>query len=228
MRPSRREVFRAARRGRGRTRAALRGRARPNTGSGIWAIQLAKRGWQVTGVDLVEKALAASGRPGQGGGGGCRYARTRRRYGARVRAGIGSDFRLLLDTGTFHGLKDHQREGDGPGSGLGRCTRMQPFSCSRGRDDGRPLIRGVDQSEIEEAFPGWTVTNVGASHFQAPKPIEVLLSPTNTGIDFVARGESRERGPGVLRYPTPAAHDGSRQTRPGRHAETRARSARQH
>jgi len=28
------------------------------TGSGIWAIQLAKRGWQVTGVDLVEKALA--------------------------------------------------------------------------------------------------------------------------------------------------------------------------
>jgi len=27
------------------------------TGSGIWAIQLAKRGWQVTGIDLVEKAL---------------------------------------------------------------------------------------------------------------------------------------------------------------------------
>jgi SAM-dependent methyltransferase len=27
------------------------------TGSGIWAVQLAKRGWQVTGVELVEKAL---------------------------------------------------------------------------------------------------------------------------------------------------------------------------
>jgi 2-polyprenyl-3-methyl-5-hydroxy-6-metoxy-1,4-benzoquinol methylase len=27
------------------------------TGSGIWAIQLAKRGWQVTAVDLVDKAL---------------------------------------------------------------------------------------------------------------------------------------------------------------------------
>ena len=27
------------------------------TGSGIWGIELAKRGWQVTGVDLVEKAL---------------------------------------------------------------------------------------------------------------------------------------------------------------------------
>ena len=27
------------------------------TGSGIWGVQLAKRGWQVTGVDIVEKAL---------------------------------------------------------------------------------------------------------------------------------------------------------------------------
>lgn len=41
-----------------------RGRQRPygcaldlGTGSGIWGIELAKRGWQVTGVELVEKAL---------------------------------------------------------------------------------------------------------------------------------------------------------------------------
>ena len=27
------------------------------TGSGIWGLELARRGWQVTGVDLVEKAL---------------------------------------------------------------------------------------------------------------------------------------------------------------------------
>ena len=27
------------------------------TGSGVWAIQLARRGWSVTGVDLVERAL---------------------------------------------------------------------------------------------------------------------------------------------------------------------------
>ena len=28
------------------------------TGSGIWGVELAKRGWQVTGIDVVEKALA--------------------------------------------------------------------------------------------------------------------------------------------------------------------------
>ena len=27
------------------------------TGSAVWAVQLARRGWRVTGVDLVEKAL---------------------------------------------------------------------------------------------------------------------------------------------------------------------------
>jgi methylase of polypeptide subunit release factors len=27
------------------------------TGSGIWGVQLSKRGWQVTGVDIVDKAL---------------------------------------------------------------------------------------------------------------------------------------------------------------------------
>ena len=27
------------------------------TGSGIWGVELAKRGWQVTGIDIVDKAL---------------------------------------------------------------------------------------------------------------------------------------------------------------------------
>src|SRR5215213_2039252 len=27
------------------------------TGSGVWGVQLAKRGWQVTGVDMVDRAL---------------------------------------------------------------------------------------------------------------------------------------------------------------------------
>ena len=144
------------------------------TGSGIWAIQLAKRGWQVTGVDLVEKAL--------------------RRADDRVKeaaspfklvhgdvtklssAGIGSGFRLLLDTGTFHGLKDHQREAMGGevDSVAAPDATLLMLAWPRRR---RPLIRGVDRSEIEEAFSGWTVTDVGPSHFQAPKPIEVLLRP---------------------------------------------------
>jgi len=80
-------------------------------GSGVWGVPLAQRGWQVTSVDIVEKAL--------------QRARERvREVGVDVRvvhadvtdlraAGIGSDFRLVLDTGTFHGLTDDQREAMG-------------------------------------------------------------------------------------------------------------------
>ena len=37
------------------------------TGSGVWGVQLAKRGWSVTGVDIVEKALQPRPRAGRRG-----------------------------------------------------------------------------------------------------------------------------------------------------------------
>jgi hypothetical protein len=40
-----------------------------------------------------------------------------------------------------------------------------------------PLPRGATREEIGAAFPGWTVTDVGPSHFSAPKPVELLLTP---------------------------------------------------
>ena len=80
-------------------------------GSGVWGVPLAQRGWQVTSVDIVGKALER--------------ARERvREAGVDVRvmhadvtalrdAGVGTDFRLVLDTGTFHGLSIAQRKAMG-------------------------------------------------------------------------------------------------------------------
>jgi SAM-dependent methyltransferase len=69
-------------------------------GSGIWAVKLAARGWQVTGIDFVRKAL--------------RRARERAREAGidvtlvkgdvtKLRStGVGSGFPLLIDFGLFH------------------------------------------------------------------------------------------------------------------------------
>ena len=77
------------------------------TGSGVWGVTLAARGWDVTGVDVVERAL--------------RRARERAaEHGVELRvlhgdvtalrdAGVGTGFRLLLDTGTFQGIGDRER-----------------------------------------------------------------------------------------------------------------------
>jgi SAM-dependent methyltransferase len=81
-------------------------------GSGFWAVELAARGWQVTGIDDVPKAL--------------RRARERaRRAAVELRlvegdvtalgaTGVGSGFTFLLDFGLFHDeLKDEQRQAMG-------------------------------------------------------------------------------------------------------------------
>lgn len=144
------------------------------TGSGIWAVELARRGWQVTGVDLVEKALRRARDRVANAGVDIQFVQGD--VTALRAAGVGSGFRLVLDTGTFHGLRGDQREAmrrEVSAVAAPDATVLMIAWPKRRR----PLIRGVSRSEIEAAFPGWTVTDVGPSHFQAPKPIELLLRP---------------------------------------------------
>ena len=143
-------------------------------GSGIWAVRLAQRGWQVTGVDFVPKAL--------------RRARERaREAGMEVRliggdvtelttSGVGSGFPFLLDFGLFHDeLTDEQRKAMGrevsavaaPGA------TMLLMAWARGRRG--PLPRGASRGDIEAAFPSWSVIDeeafdvTGASFYRHMK-----------------------------------------------------------
>ncbi len=144
------------------------------TGSGIWGIELAKRGWEVTGVDLVEKALTrARDRVRQAD------VEVRLIHGdvtALSESGVGSGFRLILDTGTFHDFDADQRVAMGKGveavAGADATVLLLAWPKRR-----RPLIRGVSRNEIEAAFPGWMITDVEPSHFSLPKPLELLLRP---------------------------------------------------
>ena len=127
-------------------------------GSGVWGVPLAQRGWQVTSVDIVDKAL--------------QRARERvREAGVDVRvmhgdvtdlrgAGVGSDFRLVLDTGTFHGLADAQCEAMGrevSAVTTSDATVLLDVFAPRRRG---PLPRGASRGDVEAAFPGWKVTDV--------------------------------------------------------------------
>lgn len=144
------------------------------TGSGIWGIELAKRGWEVTGVDLVEKALArARDRVRQAD------VEVRLIHGdvtALSESGVGSGFRLILDTGTFHDFDANQRVAMGKGveAVAGPDATVLLLAWPKRR---RPLIRGVSRDEIKAAFPGWMITDVEPSHFSLPKPLELLLRP---------------------------------------------------
>lgn len=128
------------------------------TGSGVWGVKLAKRGWKVTGVDIVEKALDRARERVEEAGVEMRLV-----HGdvtALRQTDVGSGFRLVLDTGTFHGLTDAQRGAMGREvSAVSADEATVLLDCFAPRRRG-PLPRGANPVEVERAFPGWKVTDV--------------------------------------------------------------------
>ena len=144
------------------------------TGSGLWGVELARRGWQVTGIDFVEKALARAHDRVRRAGVDMRLVQGD--VTALPESGVGKGFRLILDTGTFHDFNAEQRIAMGRGveaiAGSDATLLLLVWPKRR-----RPLIRGVTRDEIETAFPGWAVRDIEPSHFQLPRPLQLLLRP---------------------------------------------------
>jgi SAM-dependent methyltransferase len=127
-------------------------------GSGFWGVALAKRGWQVTGVDIVPKAL--------------RRARGRARKAGvemqlvqgdvtKLRAtGIDSGFPFLLDFGLFHDeLSDEQRRqmGREVSAVAAPGATLLMVAWAPGRRG--PLPRGASRADIQAAYPAWDVVD---------------------------------------------------------------------
>ena len=152
-----------------------RGRALDlGTGSGIWGVELAQRGWEVTGVDLVERALRRARDRVRSAGVTMKLVRGD--VTALSRAGIGDGFRLMLDTGTFHGLQPEAQMAMGREVTAVAAPDATMLLLVWPRRI-RPLIRGADRIEVEAAFPAWEITNVEPSYFSLPKVLEVVLRP---------------------------------------------------
>lgn len=142
------------------------------TGSAVWGVQLAKRGWDVTGIDIVEKALRRARERVDDAGVEMRVA-----HGdvtALQEAHVGSGFRLVLDTGTFHSLTDAQREAMGRGvTAVTAPDATMILDCFAPGRRG-PLPRGASRADLERAFIGWTVTDVEVADSE-PDPMAKLL-----------------------------------------------------
>lgn len=144
------------------------------TGSGIWGIELAKRGWEVTGIDIVDKALdRANERVKQTG---VNMKLVQGDVTALQDADVGTGFRLFLDTGTFHDFDSARQKTMGRGIDAIAAPDATVLLLVWPKRM-RPLIRGATRDEIEGAFPGWEITHIEPSHFQLPKILEMILRP---------------------------------------------------
>ena len=142
------------------------------TGSAVWAVRLARRGWEVSGVEIVEKALDRARQRIE------EEAVEMRLLPGDVTAlresGVGSGFRLLLDTGTFHGLDDAQRDAMGREvTAVAGPDATLILDCFAPRRRG-PLPRGASREDIERAFPDWEITDVEVADTD-PDPIARLF-----------------------------------------------------
>jgi hypothetical protein len=142
------------------------------TGSAVWGVRLARRGWDVTGVDIVEKALGKARLRAEKEGVEIRLVRGD--MTSATGASLGSGFRLLLDTGTFHGLSDPQREAMGREvSAVAAPDATLILDCFAPRWRG-PLPRGAGRTDVERAFPAWEILDVDVADTE-PDPIARLF-----------------------------------------------------
>jgi hypothetical protein len=78
-------------------------------------------------------------------------------------AGVGSGFRLPLDTGTVHGMSTADREAMGRAvSDVAAPDATLILDCFAPRRRGA-LPRGASRTDVERACPGWTITDVAVA-----------------------------------------------------------------
>lgn len=125
-------------------------------GRGAHSVELARRGWEVTGVDVVPRALAAARERAAGAGQQVTFLE------ADVTAlpeSVGRGYDFVLDVGCFHGLTTSQRALLGRGiervTGVG-ATMLALCFAPGGRG---PLPRGAAAADLTAAYRGWSVVD---------------------------------------------------------------------
>jgi SAM-dependent methyltransferase len=124
-------------------------------GSGIWTVRLAQRGWEITGIDVVPKAIRRARERAQAAGVDAQFV-----VGdvtALREAGVGSDFRFVLDFECFNHLNNVQRRAVGREVTAVAAPDATILMLVWAPGRRWPLAPGASRSQIEAAFPGWTV-----------------------------------------------------------------------
>jgi SAM-dependent methyltransferase len=126
-------------------------------GNGTHSVQLASRGWQVTGVDFVGRAVRTAQERAQQAGATVRFVEAD--VTDLQSAGIAGAFTFLLDVGCFHGLADHQRAAMGREvtSVVTADATLLMLAFQPGRRG--PLPRGASAEQVETAFPLWHIVD---------------------------------------------------------------------
>jgi SAM-dependent methyltransferase len=139
-------------------------------GTGAQAVFLAQRGWEVTAVDVIPRALTAARKRAAAAGVDVDFRKGD--VGRLEELGIG-DVALAFDRGCFHGLPENAR--DGYARGLTAVTAPGAVLVMMAFQPPTPagLPDGATREELERRFAdGWKLVDTGAPKERATPRIE--------------------------------------------------------
>jgi SAM-dependent methyltransferase len=147
-------------------------------GAGRNTLYLARRGWEVIGIDLVGRAVDIARARAVGDAANARFL-----HGDVTRLDgldIGEAYDLIVDSGCYYGLPDGQR--DAYADGVTRVAAPHALLLIAGFTKIRGLIPGICEDDLRRRFPTWTLraTEVVpmqeiARHTRIPLPLKVAM-----------------------------------------------------
>lgn len=141
-------------------------------GRGRWSVELAERGWDVTGIDVIPKAVLEARRRAEVAGVAARFVEGS--VTALRDAGVGTGYRLVLDVECFNHLSDEERAAVGREVDAVAAPDATIVLLVWSRARRGPFPPGATREDVAAAFPGWRVVD--------EKPYKAKLPPPMRGI----------------------------------------------
>lgn len=135
-------------------------------GTGTQAVYLAREGWRVTAIDVVEKPLRRARARAAAAGVAIDFRRAD--AGRLAEAGLRPGFDLVLDRGCFHGLSAHQRTAYADAVTDLAAPQATLLLMAFARHGVRFGPTGADSGEIASAFSGWELRSCEPDRGRSP------------------------------------------------------------
>lgn len=139
-------------------------------GSGRWSVELARRGWDVVGVDVVPRAVSAARQRSQQTGVAVEFVEAD--VTALRAAGIASGFSFFLDVECFNHLGDSQRAAVGREVNALASPNATMLLLAWTRARRGPLPAGASPDDLRTAFRGWQIIDERPYDGELPKPLQ--------------------------------------------------------
>ena len=147
-------------------------------GAGRNTLYLARHGWDVTGIDMIGRAVEVARARAVGDASKARFLQ-----GDVTRLAdldLGSGYGLIVDSGCYYGLPEDQRDAFAAGvtevAAAGALLLMAGFTSIPG------FVPGISEEDLRRRFPGWELrasAEVPADeimrHTRIPPPLKLAI-----------------------------------------------------